>query len=274
MSRSLALLTLLLCLFVSAVQAQEQGEIDDCVDCPTAEEADTPAPVVSLVAADSLYRLNDKEGTVYNKKFQTDFKQQYKGKEDFTYEKTDPKVSAWEQIKQSISDWFTRNFTRKAGEELSNYYYVVILRILGFTLLGVIIFYLVRAFIQNDMYWLVKKKAKKINAFEDLSTEDFRSTNFESLIAESTAAQNYRLAIRLYYLWLLQRLQEENKITWAPEKTNADYNYELQESWEREQFTYLSYLYNNIWYGEHEIAEADFFKAKKSFDTKLKSNKP
>lgn len=274
MSRYFSLLSLLLCLFVSVVHAQEQEDPNDCVDCPTTEEARIQSTTSSVVPADSLYRLHDKQGTVYNKKFRENFKQQYKGKEDFIYKKTDSKVSAWDQIKQAFKEWFNRNFARKAGEELSNYYYIVILRILGFALLGVVIFYLVKAFIQKDMYWLVKKNAKKINAFEDLSTEDFRTTNFDALIAESTSNKNYRLAIRLYYLWLLQRLQEESKITWAPEKTNADYSYELQESNEREMFTYLSYLYNNIWYGEHEITEADYFKAKKSFDTKLKPYKP
>ncbi|WHT39341.1 hypothetical protein QNH98_01090 [Myroides sp. mNGS23_01] len=106
---------------------------------------------------------------------------------------------------------------------------------------------------------------------EHITTEDFKTTNFELLVADALKQQQYRLAIRLYYLWLLQRLQEQGKIIWAPEKTNADYSYELKEEREREEFTYLSYLYNNIWYGEYELTSEDFVKAKNSFDIKLKT---
>lgn len=63
------------------------------------------------------------------------------------------------------------------------------------------------------------------------------------------------------------------KITWAVEKTNADYFYELKDNSDRELFSYLSYLYNTIWYGEYEITEVEFVKAKKSFDSKLKQTK-
>lgn len=252
-------------LSIPVLQAQEQD--DDCDDCPvkvTETEVDT-----TKVASNVRHLLNDTEGTVYAKKFKEKFKQQYKGKEDFTYEETEKEVGLFQQIKQAINDWFRRNFSSKVAKELDHNYYVVFLRILGFALIGLILFYLVRAFIQKDMYWLFKKKGKKINAFEDLTSEDFKSTAFDYLIAEAVQNKHYRLAIRLYYLWLLQRLQEQEKITWAPEKTNADYLYELKDTQDKEQFTYLSYLYNTIWYGEYEITAEEFSKAKKSFDTKL-----
>lgn len=268
---SFTLLFYLLFFFLSVpfVQAQEQHE--DCDDCPevVTEEIEIATGDTTKVASDSLYLLRDTEGAIYAKKFEEKFKQKYKGKEDFTYEETEQKVGLLQQIKQAIAEWFRRNFSSKVGEELDNYYYVVILRILGFILIGFILFYLIRAFIQKDIYWLFKKQGKKINAFEDLTSEDFKSTNFDALIAEALQNKHYRLAIRMYYLWLLQRLQEQEKITWAPEKTNADYSYELKDSQDKKQFVYLSYLYNNIWYGEYEITEEEFSKAKKSFDSKL-----
>ena len=267
----------LLAFVFSPVHAQELEQADDCPDCPTEtvqEVMQVKTKESHIVSLDSLHLLHDKNSAVYNKKFKEKFKDQYKGKADFTYEKVEKKVGFLDQIKQSIKDWFNRNFTRKAGEQLSANYFVVILRILGFAMMGVMIYYLIRAYIQKDIYWFVKKKSKTLQTLNDLTTEDFRTTNFDRIIADAIVEKQYRLAIRLSYLWLLQRLQEEGKIIWAPEKTNADYLYELQESSERETFTYLSYLYNNIWYGEYEISEAEFFKAKKSFDTKLKPTRP
>lgn len=267
-----------LCLFfyflsIPVLQAQEQA--DDCDDCPVQVTEDVKEAEVDTtkVAANTRYLLNDTEGAVYAKKFREKFKQDYKGKEAFTYEEIEKEVGLFQQIKQAIGDWFRRNFSSKVTKELDQNYYLVFLRILGFVLIGLILFYLVRAFIQKDMYWLFKKNGKKINAFDDLTSEDFKSTDFEYLLTEAIEKKHYRLAIRLYYLWLLQRLQAQEKITWAPEKTNADYSYELKDSQEREQFTYLSYLYNNIWYGAYEITEEEFSKAKKSFDAKLNPTK-
>ncbi|MBB1149635.1 MULTISPECIES: hypothetical protein [unclassified Myroides] len=261
-------------LYTPVLQAQESE--DDCSDCPKTEEVNVHQAErdTTKVASDALYLLRDTDGTVYAKKFEEKFKQKYKGKEAFTYEETEKKVGVLERIKQAIVDWINRNFSAKIGEELSNNYYVIFLRVLGFVALGLILYYLGRAFVQKDIYWLFKKKSKGISAVEDLSTEDFKSTDFEQLITDAIQQEQYRLAIRLYYLWLLQRLQVQEKITWAPEKTNADYMYELKDSHDKSQFSYLSYLYNTIWYGEYEINEEEFYKAKKSFDAKLKPSKP
>lgn len=261
----------LLFLIAVPVQAQTEPE-DDCEDCPTEVEVrqngTTPKKVV---AKDSLYLLQDKNSEVNSKKFNTKFKNKYKGEPAFNYVQVEKKDSLLDRIKSAIKEWFRRNFMYKVTDELNNFYYVVFLRVLGFLILGLIIYYLVKAFIQKDIYWIIKKKGKKISALENISTEDFKTTDFEQLIATAIEQEEFRLAIRLYYLLLLQRLQEQNKIIWAPEKTNADYNYEIKEEQERQAFTYLSYLYNNIWYGEHELTAADFIKAKQAFDQKLKN---
>ena len=69
----------------------------------------------------------------------------------------------------------------------------------------------------------------------------------------------------LYYLWLLKDLKESELIVWLPEKTNADYLSELKQEALRKQFSYLSYLYNYIWYGEFSITDEDYLSAKKAF---------
>lgn len=261
---------LFLFFITSSLQAQETtGEDDDTLEI----EVSSSETAVKVVTADSLYLLQDTKSEVYNRKFETKFKEKYKDKEDFVYEEVQQKTSVFQKIKQALNEWFRRNFTQKIGEELDHFYYVIFLRILGFLLFGFIAFYLIKAFIQKDIYWLVKKKGKKVQAFEVLNAEDFKTTDFETSIHESVTQKQYRLAIRMYYLWLLQRLQEQEKIIWTPEKTNADYSYELKDKSEKEDFSYLSYLYNNIWYGEYELTEADFFKAKNAFDLKLKPNK-
>jgi hypothetical protein len=69
---------------------------------------------------------------------------------------------------------------------------------------------------------------------------------------------------------MLKKLSEKQIIEWDVEKTNSDYLYEIKDEAQKEDFAYLSYLYNNIWYGEFELDEATFAKAKNAFEKSIK----
>lgn len=82
------------------------------------------------------------------------------------------------------------------------------------------------------------------------------------------AAGNYRLAVRLYYLGLLKKLNEVGFIVWKKDKTNRDYLAELYAKVIHYQdIQRLTLAYEQVWYGDHTIsAEAyqqlrDDFKA-------------
>lgn len=81
-------------------------------------------------------------------------------------------------------------------------------------------------------------------------TEAAGQPDFEQEIAAAAAAGDYRLAIRLYYLFTLQQLNARGLISWRPEKTNRDYASELQDRQQREQFVRLARQFEYTWYGE------------------------
>jgi hypothetical protein len=66
-------------------------------------------------------------------------------------------------------------------------------------------------------------------------------------------------------------MSEKQIIEWDVEKTNSDYLYEIKNERQKEDFAYLSYLYNNIWYGEFTLDEATFEKAKNAFEKSIKT---
>jgi hypothetical protein len=66
-------------------------------------------------------------------------------------------------------------------------------------------------------------------------------------------------------------MSEKGIIKWDIEKTNSDYLYEITNETRRDEFAYLSYLYNYIWYGEFELDEATFEKAKTAFEKTIRS---
>ncbi len=78
------------------------------------------------------------------------------------------------------------------------------------------------------------------------------------------------MAIRYYYLFLLQKLSDRNLIDWDPEKTNLDYANELKDSNLKEEFSYLSYLYDHAWYGDIDFDQSAFETTTKSFNNAIK----
>jgi hypothetical protein len=68
-------------------------------------------------------------------------------------------------------------------------------------------------------------------------------------------------------------LKDHELIIWLPEKTNADYLSELKQETLRKRFSYLSYLYNCIWYGEFSIGDEEYASAKNAFLFYLKGER-
>jgi hypothetical protein len=101
--------------------------------------------------------------------------------------------------------------------------------------------------------------------------QNLHTTDFEKLIKNCLTSGENRLSIRYYYLWLLKKMSDKELIIWDIEKTNSDYLYELKNQSDKEQFEYLSYLYNYIWYGEFDIDEESFERAKIAFEKAIKT---
>lgn len=87
----------------------------------------------------------------------------------------------------------------------------------------------------------------------DLHQEDIHEMDFEKLINEAVAEKNYRLAIRLVYLYALKQLSDKELIDWQPGKTNHDYANELQASQLKPEFNELSYYFDYAWYGDFAV---------------------
>lgn len=88
--------------------------------------------------------------------------------------------------------------------------------------------------------------------------EDIHEMDFEKLLKEAADAKNYRLAIRLYYLWALKMLADGNHLHWEPGKTNHDYLLELRTSSLKGGFRQLSYYFEYTWYGNFSVTNELF----------------
>ena len=222
---------------------------------------------VVLVESDSL--LIDTSSI--DKRHFGNLKEQYTG-EDYIYERTIESSGWWTRFKQWLNDWFKDLFNIKSQGQSSNITDIAI-KIAGVIIFLLVIYFIFKAVMNDEGSWVFGKSSdKNIIPVTDIEA-NIQSTDFKTLIASAESENNYRLAVRYYYLWLLKTLTHAEIIEYDVEKTNSDYQNEIASNDIKNKFSYTSYLYNYIWYGEFDVDETQFKKAKNAFINFLKEIK-
>ncbi len=227
------------------------------------------------VAEKNAVRYTEKDITVDNSevttpKFNPNLKEKYKD-DAFQYEVKVAEKGLWDRFTEWLSYWFKRLFG--LSDNVSNNAVNITLKIIATIIILIVIYLIVKANLNKEGQWIFgKSTTKKIINHDDIE-RNLQHVDFEKLIASTLKSGNQRLAIRYYYLWLLKKMSEKSIIDWNPEKTNSDYWYEIKIESLKNDFSYLSYLYNYIWYGEFEITESSFESMKKTFEATIQSIK-
>ena len=107
---------------------------------------------------------------------------------------------------------------------------------------------------------------RKIEEEEELTVENIGQIDIRSLIQKAEKEGNYRLAVRYNYILVLKTLSLNNFIKLEDDKTNEEYYNEIKSQPFSKGFSYTSYLYNYVWYGEFPIDHLQYNKAKSNFD--------
>ncbi len=233
---------------------------------------DTLAKAEPTKAATVKYTEKDIQidsDTIVAKTFPKNFKKKYTAPE-FIYEPKAPEKGLWDHIKEWIANFLKRIFSFTDPKK-SITAAVIVLRILAVLVIMAVIYLIVKALINKEGQWIFGKNANKRNVQYSDIEKNIHLLDFKKLISESIENGEKRVAIRYYYLWLLKVMAQHNYIDWDIEKTNSDYLYELKNPAHKEEFTYLSYLYNYIWYGEFKIDETSFVKAENRFKKSIKT---
>lgn len=198
------------------------------------------------------------------KKFETNFQSKYKG-EAYNYQPKleNKQLSSWEKFKKKIADFFSRLFSfSNNGKMFSNI--EIIMKIIGFAIIGFVIFMIVKIIINKEGGWVFSRNTKKISV-GNVEEENIHFINFKDVIATAKSKNEFRIATRYYYLWLLKSLSDRTTIEWDIEKTNTDYLAEIKNASLKKEFEFLSYIYDYCWYGEFELTQEDFNKAETHF---------
>ena len=217
---------------------------------------------INQVLQDSVYIDVDP----IEKRHFEDLKDKYSGN-DFIYERTINNSGWWTRFKQWLSDFIKNIFDINSDAKASDVTDIAI-KVFYVVIFILVVFFIVKAIINKEGKWVFGKSSdKSIIPVTDIESNIYEA-DFKSLIASAERDNNYRLAVRYYYLLLLKNLSQAGIIEYDVEKTNSDYHYEINSEALKKEFSYTS-----IWYGEFDIDISQFQKAKTAFNQFLDSVK-
>ena len=189
----------------------------------------------------------------------------YKRSNDFNYVEELPKENWWTKFKRWDYDLIDRIIKWIFGTAPASGFWATVVEALPYLLVLGLLFLIGWIFSKTDSGRLLFEKTAtpQVGLAED--EELIQRDDIQKLIDDALAAGNYRLAVRFYYLLILQKLSGAALIKWQVQKTNHDYIFEIEDQQLRQQFRNITDIYDYIWYGNFEVDATAFAKAEHTF---------
>lgn len=179
--------------------------------------------------------------------------------------------SLWERFRAWLAKILERLFGGNAdggvASWVENLIYIVAALVLVYLLLMALGF---------DFAAVFSRKNKGQVTIEAANEEDIRGIDFENALKKAGQEEEWRVGIRLYYLYALKLLADKKVIIWRPGKTNQEVKKDLKNSTLAPAFNDLSFFYEYVWYGNFEANQGVFTnmgQAFSSFQNNLKQHK-
>lgn len=228
---------------------------------------------ISLFICTVAYAQSEKDAVradtqpITQKYFDADHIEAYKQLDDFKYEKGQEKENFfqifWNWVKRvvkNILSFFFDDIAPAVG------FLALLLRTLPWIVALIALYFIIKFFLKIDTKTVIEGKTRRTVVQISEEEELLLKQDLKILIKEAVTAKNFRLAVRYYYLYNLQKLSDKELIVWQQEKTNEDYIKELTHKHIRPDFIETTRLYDFVWYGNFNINEAEFHKAETLFN--------
>jgi hypothetical protein len=103
-----------------------------------------------------------------------------------------------------------------------------------------------------------KKIQSGIHIDIETIAEHLDEADLDPFLIEAIKSGNYKLAIRLYYLQIVQRLNYAGKIKWKRHKTNKHYVNEMRAFQDYPVFRDLTLTYEKCWFGPDVVNKENY----------------
>ncbi|MGI0107744.1 DUF4129 domain-containing protein [Salinimicrobium sp. WS361] len=208
-------------------------------------------------AEEELVPLDFSEETI--DKFQQD--------PDYDYSEVTAEDNWWTKFKRYLSLQWQRFLDWIFGDYEAPFLLAFFLKILPYLLLGLLLALVLYLFTKlapgNNIFGTPSGGEVHFSEEEKIiKTRDIRK-----LIDKAIAAENYRLAIRYHFLYILQQLSRKELVSYDAAKTDEEYVLEIQDPQLQNRFRRLNRIYDFVWYGDFTTTATDYQKIRKEFVT-------
>lgn len=212
-----------------------------------------------------------------DKVFDEDFKSRYDGKQ-YDYSKGKYIITKNTEEVGNLSDYENGNdpyiqedknvseFNSNGSIAAINYFFILIL-------IGAVVYLAYLLLNEGNTGWFSTKRNISLSDHQTFNVETANPNDFLTLINNAENDNDYRLAIRYYFLYILKTLSVKNIIKIEEDKTNSEYLREINNFKIQQKFTSALYLYNYTWYGEFDVNKFQYRAAKSKFNSFLKTLK-
>ena len=178
------------------------------------------------------------------RKFDQDLLNQYRTNGDYEYKvyKEAPK-GAFQRFLDNIKNWYYRLIRSSATRNVIN----IIFYLCCFVAL---IFFIIKLF-DLETNSVFRKKETFNDPFQ-IHEGQLDEIDFKQELQRASQTSQWKLFIRLSYLYTLKSFSDAGEIVVKKGKTNRDYSYELSSQELKSYFYSLSYLFEYTWYGHFE----------------------
>ncbi|MDT0676233.1 DUF4129 domain-containing protein [Autumnicola musiva] len=189
----------------------------------------------------------------------------FKSQPEFEYLNRTETDSWWTRFKKWLNLKYEQFLNWLFGEYTPGGILHFIIRILPYIILAAVL---------GFVFWLITKldpgrslleRPAESKVFLSEEEEIIQSKDIGKLIEEAIQNNQYRLAVRYYYLLDLKKMDELGVISYQFQKTNEDYLAEISTENVKQQFRKITRLYEFVWYGDFKVSETEFRLAQKGF---------
>lgn len=187
------------------------------------------------------------------------FFEQYTSDSDFDYESDISPITSnfWERLMRIIQHYLT--LSDDAYRSLS----FIMKLLLWLLVASILIFTAMQLKFHRLFYTKAEEKELDFNVFNHEKILDF-----DLEIRSELENKNYRNALRLQFLKVVNELNEKEIISFSIEKTNYEYLSEIKNHKQDifQPFSRLIRIYNSVWYGHYEIQKQNYTDYSMEFD--------
>lgn len=228
------------------------GLLLSCFVTASATADQSPARKGSGVVVDTASK-------VALRSFSSQSLQSYRGDRQFRYDDSKGEVTGWWD---RIRHWFWRAF-----EKLIHVATDTLAGRLALCLLVICAIVLIAKKMTGTRPGGLLDRGQQGGLHGGLNAENIHEIDIEGSIRAAVAANNLRLAVRLWYLKTLKILADKEVIQWKPGKTNQEYLEELSATPYARDFDRLTRDFEYCWYGEATVESAGYEALQQQFST-------